>query len=266
MEDREGLAAHGGPCRTTRAWLEWPSRLVPTGRFDELHGRSAGGNTRLRAGHCGDVRDRCPLPDRLEVTGQPVLDLWVKLNRPDAHIAARLETFDADGREIRSGLANGLRSAQHVEPLRNGLFMQERGVPAPVATPMRIPVRFGPTDLVVPKGGNLRLTIAGSMMQNRGALRRLNEPTVDEPSFPFSYGLMPTALVQSAPSGANTTVEVLHDCVLGASTLRFEMPDEKPKLINVQEADEVAPVQDQPLSEPFVSDGGGIATRSVCGR
>jgi uncharacterized protein len=194
--------------------------------------------------------DSGPLSDRLELTGRPTLDLWVMLDRPDAHIAVRVETFDAAGEAIPWGTTYGLRSAQHIEPLERGLFLQSHGRPAPVLQPFQLQVRLNPTDLVVPKGGRIRVTIAGSIKLNMG----LNFFGIPDP---IVYG-------PSQPSGTATVVTVLHDCE-HPSMLRFEMPDEFPDLLNVQEVDESAPVPSNPVEGPMVSDGGGIAVAEICG-
>ena len=196
--------------------------------------------------------ESAPLPDRLEITGQPVLDTWVSLDRPDAHLAARIETFDAGGNPIPQGTATGFRSAQHLDPIVDGAFRQAAGRPAPVDAPVRVPVRFSPTDLVVPAGGRIRLTVAGSLIANAG----LNGAGIPEPAF---YG-------PSQPSETATRVTVLHDCE-HPSILRFLLPAEEPDLLNVREADEPAtePLADNRPFDAPVSDGGGLATAPVCG-
>ena len=194
-----------------------------------------------------------PLPERLQLTGQPVLDLWVSLDRPDAHLAAKLEVLGPDGTELPQGRVVGLRSMQHLEPLRENRFQQEQATPAPVGVPVRVPVRFQPTDLVIPKGGRLRLTVAGSVIVFEGLdqIRR-------------GAGLLLQG--PSQPSGSATRVTILHDCE-HPSALRFEMPRDDPDLLNVREKDEPAgePLADNRPFEAPVSDGGGIATAPVCG-
>jgi predicted acyl esterase len=147
-----------------------------------------------------------PLPDGLELVGQPELDLWVKLSLPDAHIAARIQAFDAAGQPVPNGFTYGLRSAQHLQPLVDGRFVQAQGVPAPILRPLLVPVRFQPTAIVVPPGGRVRLTIAGSLIVNQG----LSQVGVPEPLF----------LGPSQPSGLPTVVTILHDPA-HPSTLRF---------------------------------------------
>lgn len=251
-----------------RAEPEWPTTGGPVGHLalgpdgtlgsDAPHGSTryveAGfETTRGAAPGTYAVFETPPLSRRVELTGQPVLDLWVVLGRDDAHIAARIDTFDADGQPIEAGVTYGLRSARHLQPLVENRFEQSRSEPPPLGVPLRIPVRFQPTGLVIPPGGTLRLTIAGSLIIGPG----LQGPGIPEPLF----------LGPSEPSFAFTPVTILHECA-HLSALRFLMPRENPDLLNVREKDEPA---DQPLADnrPFVapvSDGGGLATAPVCGR
>ena len=187
------------------------------------------------------------LEQPLHLTGQPVLDLWLTTDRPDGHVAARIEVLDVDGAVIEHGgtgsvqdRANtfGFRSLQHLEEMPDNYFVQERGVQPPTNTPLRVQVRFQPTDLVVPPGATLRVTIAGTITYTR----------------------------DSQPSGTFSTITLLHDCE-HPSALRFLMPTPGTPLLDVREVDERP---DQPLlAAPGVqalADGGGLASASLCGR
>jgi predicted acyl esterase len=189
--------------------------------------------------------ETAPLPERLELTGQPVLDLWVRIGLPDAHVAAKLETFDAGGNPIANGWTYGLRSARHLGPLVDNRFGQTKGISPPVGTAVRVPVRFQPTDLVVPKGGRVRVTIAGSVIVNPG----LSQLGIPEPLF----------LGPSQPSFLPTPVTILHRCGQ-VSALRFEMPAATPDLLRV-DGQPAAPITVAPIA-----DGGGVATAPVCGQ
>ncbi len=214
------------------------------------------------------VWETAPLPDRLHLTGQPMLDLWVILDRPDAHLAVALETFGPDGNRLGerrkdawgrlqdTGATLGFRSAQHLDPLVEGRFWQGAARLTPVLTPVRIPVRLEPTDLVVPAGGRIRITIAGSLTSYSGVEGVILQQTGHDVS---------VAEDPSAPSGTFTRVTVLHDCE-HHSSLRFTMPAPEPDLINVRETDEAAgPLADNRPFTPPVADGGGLATAPVCG-
>lgn len=198
--------------------------------------------------------DTGPLPDRLEITGQPALDLWISVDRPDAHLAARLEAFDAAGRRtIREARVVGLRSMRHLDPLFENRFVQPTGRAPATNTPIRVLLRFRPADLVVPKGGRLRVTLAGSLIVYDG-LDGVTE------------GAGAAAQGPSAPSGSASQVTVHHDCVR-PSALRFLMARRGADLLNVREADEgSAPLRTAgPWADPS-SDAGGLASALLCGR
>ena len=156
------------------------------------------------------VFDTGPLTTSLELTGQPLLDLWLQLTLPDSHVAARLDAFDATGARIPQGTTYALRSARHRDPFVDGRFEQHHGDDAPTGVPFALELRFQPTDIVVPIGGHLRLTIAGSVIVNPG----LSQLGVPESIF----------LGPSQPSGMIQSVVVLHDPA-HPSALRFETPD-----------------------------------------
>jgi predicted acyl esterase len=141
--------------------------------------------------------DTGPVNAPLELSGAPQLSVWVQLTQPDSHFAARLDAFDANGQPIPFASTYALRSAMHRDPFVDGRFEQAVGTPAPVGTPFQTILRFQPTDIVVPVGGHLRLTIAGSVIVNSG----FNQLGVPEPFFEGP----------SQPSGATGRVTILHD-------------------------------------------------------
>ena len=212
--------------------------LLPTGNTTYLEGPYE--TTEGFVPGAAAVFETAPLPERLELSGQPVADLWLQLSAPDAHVAARLEAIRPDGSV--SGTTYGLRSAQHLDPFTDGRFTQAEPRPAPVAVPLRVPVRFQPTDLVVPQGGRLRLTVAGSVILNPG----LSQLGVPEPVF----------LGPSQASGVVAPVTILHDCA-HPSALRFEMPTESSRTLIVGGTS-------TELSRELVHDGGGVARRPIC--
>lgn len=182
---------------------------------------------------------------RLHVTGQPILDLWMKSSMEDAHVAGSLEVLGRDGEPLHHEgsydeyqATYGVRSAQHRRPMRRGWFHQREGEPTPTQGPFQLHVRFLPTDLVAPKGGRLRLTVSGSVAYSKG---------------------------ESMPSGNASQITLLHSC-RRTSMLRFLLPKRNARLMNVREADEVG---EKLTSRPTVigrRDGGGLATRKVCGK
>jgi hypothetical protein len=182
----------------------------------------------------------------LHLTGQPMLDLWLTSSTEDGHVAAELEVIGPDGQPLHHDGSNdefqatyGARSLQHIAPMPRGWFQQEVGEPVAVGESINMTLRFLPTDLVVPKGGTLRLTVAGSITYSKG---------------------------DSQPSGAGSTISILHDCG-HPSTLRFRMPNKDAQLINVRETDEAQ--LPKLASKPATmgnQNGAGLATQKVCGR
>ena len=180
----------------------------------------------------------------LHLTGQPVLDLWLTSSVEDAHVAVELEVLGKNGEPMVHGGTSseavatyGVRSIQHRDRMSRGWFAQEAGEPIPPGEPLNVPIRFLPTDLIVPKGGRLRLTVSGSVAYSKG---------------------------ESMPSASGSEITILHDCNR-PSALRFLLPKKRAKLLNVRERDEVGK---KLTSRPAVvgnKSGRGLATRKVCG-
>jgi hypothetical protein len=177
----------------------------------------------------------------LHLTGQPVLDLWVTTDRPDGHVAAQITVLGPDGEPLQHEGSSaelhatyGFRSLQHLQPIEENWFRQSSPELPPTGTPLRVPVRFQPTDLVVPVGGRVELTIAGSL---------------DYPRL-------------SLPSGTAARITVLHDCE-HMSALRFLMADPKAPALEVREVDQEGPLK-APAAKRRVVDG-NLASDKVCG-
>ena len=174
----------------------------------------------------------------LHVTGVPLADLWLTTSLPTGQVVATLQALNAQGAAVNShSITHGARSLRHLDPMPDGYFAQTTGRVPPVATPIRVPLKFLPTDLVVPAGGRLRLTLSGL-----GGVRTI------------------------LPSGLGAQVTILHDCE-HPSALRFELPRADAPLLNVRETDEPAsrPLTSVP-AEAGPQDGGGLASAPACGR
>ena len=192
-----------------------------------------------RAGESA-VFETAPLAAPLHMTGQPTLDLWLSSNLPDGHVAAELEVIGPDWQPMTApgGGAHatyGTRSLMHIAEMPNGWFEQESGELFPTGTPTNVVVRLLPTDLIVPAGGWLRLTLSGSVSYAKG---------------------------NSLPSGMGSQITVHHDCE-HPSALRFDMPDSDAQLLNVREKDEAQALTSTPATVG-VRDGDGLATAKVC--
>ena len=191
------------------------------------------------------VFETAKLDRPLHITGQPLLDAWLKTSSGDGHVAVELEVLGRKGRPLQhSGsweeavATYGVRSLKHRKAMRRGYFKQKQGDDAPVDKAFRLVIRFLPTDLVVPRGGKLRLTISGSVSYTKGS---------------------------SQPSGAASEITVLHDCE-HPTALRFLMPKRKAKLINAREPHEVGKKLASNPGRIGKRDGDGVAKRKVCGK
>lgn len=187
-----------------------------------------------------------PMKAHLHLTGQPMLDLWLTTDTGDGHVAAELEVIGPDGEPLHhEGSYNefhatyGARSVQHIDPMTRGWFEQEIGETVTPNEAFNMTLRFLPTDLIVPKGHTLRLTIGGSITYSKG---------------------------DSQPSGAASNITILHDCG-HPSALRFRMPGKRAQLINVRETDEaeVGKLASRAATTGD-RDGADLASRRICGR
>ena len=179
----------------------------------------------------------------LHLTGQPMLDLWFVSDREDAHIGVKLEIIGRDGEPATHDGSSvkatyGVRSMQHIEPMPRGWFEQETSDPLTPFEATRATIRFLPTDLMVPRGASLRLTVGGGVSYAKG---------------------------DSQPSLAGAQVTILHNCQR-PSALRFRMPDKTARLLNVRETDQLGQPLESTPSREARRDGAGIASAPVCGR
>jgi predicted acyl esterase len=164
----------------------------------------------------------------LHLVGQPVLDLWVRLEQPDAHVA--VEVYAGDRL-----ITFGARSAQHLDAMPSGYFTQSTPRPAAVGSPVHVPVRLRALDEVVPAGTPLRIVVSGQMV-----------------------GF-------TSPSGSTGTVEVLTGCP-HTPLLRFRTADPAAPSLNVWDVEAArADVVDRPAPRS-PADGGAVPLLPVCGR
>lgn len=233
---------------TWRAEERWPSTAGGPGQLllgaGSLGQAQPSGTTAYRETSPGSMPNAAwfvtsPFTSALRISGLPVAELWVRLDRPDAHIAVDLEILGPDGAKLPHPPVFGVRSMQHLLPMVNDYFEQREALPAPYdpldisrSPVLRVAVRLQPTDLVVPAGGRLRLRV--------GAVTA-------------------TTSLPGPPSGLDATVQILHDCE-HPSRLVFSLPSPDPVRLAVRAAPSAA------VAPADQVDGGGVATASVCGR
>jgi predicted acyl esterase len=244
---RVQVQATDGQWRTASTWpsAPGPERIMKPGPRGVLDAHAPSGTTSLLEAPVYELEKPLPttplplsaavftsppLPARLELVGTPLLELWVRLLVPDAHISARLEVIDATGgRVLFEARTAGARSARHLAPFDRDRFRQAQGAAAPTGRPLLVPIRFTPIDLAVPAGHRLRLTIAGSSIVFDGL-----DGVVPGLGAGFQGPTLPSGLVQP--------IVVLRDRA-HPSRLRLHLPEASSTLLDVREKNEIG----QPL-------------------
>lgn len=218
-----------------------PPAQLALGGGGVLGAASPAGTSAFTGGAGSAVFTTAPVAAPLHLSGQPVVDLFVQSSNPAAPITAALEVLGPNGQVQRltgdfAVATAGTRSLAYLDPMAKGWFEQALPAPAAPLTTLRVPIRLLPTDLVVPAGGRLRLTVA-------------------------TDGAAPKDVL---PTGTGAQVTILHDCG-HPSALRFLLPNADAPLLNVRETDQTGVLGSAP--EPAgLRDGGGVATAPVCGR
>ena len=116
------------------------------------------------------------LPTDRELTGHPLMQLWVTTTRPDQNVFAYLEDVAPDGQVniLTDGRLKASLRATHKPPYDNlGLpwqrSLEEDELPAAIGQP--VPLRFDmlPLSYIVKAGHRLRVTVTGSDTRERPA-------------------------------------------------------------------------------------------------
>ena len=122
-----------------------------------------------------DAKSLCftsePMPEDLEITGVPVLELYVKSTHPDGNFIAALEEVTPDG--VSHFITEGVIRASHAKVHRNPTYDSmglpyHRGfrtdrveIPAPEAErPLKLAFHLEALSRVVKKGSRIRLAIS----------------------------------------------------------------------------------------------------------
>ncbi|MGE3777274.1 MAG: CocE/NonD family hydrolase, partial [Pirellulaceae bacterium] len=113
-----------------------------------------------------------PLPTDIEITGYPIVHLWVTASAPDADFFVFLQDIDAKGasRPIGDGALRASYRATAKPPFENFGQPYHTGLRSDVAPlppePVELAFSLNPTSYIVHAGHRLRLTITGA---DRGA-------------------------------------------------------------------------------------------------
>lgn len=130
----------------------------------------------------GAVYTSPPLPANLQVTGSPILHLWLTATNADANVFAYLEDVAPDG--AVAILSHGRLKLSHRAPGKAGFatldlpWHNDREadlLPAPIDAPSEVVFDLLPTSKVFKAGHRLRLTLTGADPRQRN----LREVTLD---------------------------------------------------------------------------------------
>jgi len=160
------------PAAEDRHEVDFAAGTGPASRWGALAGRPIGAPYPDRA-----ARDRrllhytsAPLPADVEVTGHPLVTLWVASSASDGAFFAYLEDVGPDGevRYVTEGMLRGLHRrrapAPEADPLALPLRSFRRGDAAPLVPGEVTELRFAllPTSTVFAAGHRVRLALAGA--------------------------------------------------------------------------------------------------------
>ena len=185
----------GSNIGTWRGAPDWPATGDVAAHLP-LRAASGGGMSTTFAEAGPAVVFELDAGDGIHLTGQPVLDLWVRVDGPapeSARLGVTVEALAADGTVIDAVATYGARAVAYRAPFVDGYFRQETADEVDPMSVVRVAVPLMPTDVVVPSGGSLRISIAGT-----------------------TSGAAPA----SVPSGSASNVTIHHDCTY-RSALRF---------------------------------------------
>lgn len=109
-----------------------------------------------------------PLPKDLEITGVPILDLWVTSTHTDGNFIAALEWVTPEGEShfITEGMIRGSHAKTHRNAIYDSLGLpyhrgyREDKVELSATEPMKLSFHLEATSWVVPAGSRLRLSIS----------------------------------------------------------------------------------------------------------
>ncbi|GGF59023.1 CocE/NonD family hydrolase [Alteromonas lipolytica] len=114
--------------------------------------------------------DTAPLTQDLEITGYPVIDLWITSDQPDTDVVAQLLDVAPDGSTRTYQMVGRLRASHRVQaeaPYNNfGLpyhsHLQQDIAPIPADTPVRLEFAMLPMSYNFPAGHKIRLAVSFS--------------------------------------------------------------------------------------------------------
>lgn len=133
----------------------------------------------LRQAPGGLLYETEPLQDGVEVTGYPVMDLWMSADTPDADVVTELSDVAPDGSTRTYEMVGRLRASHRKlasPPYRNfGLpyhsHLSRDAEPLPQGRPVELRFAMTPMSYVFPKGHRIRLSVTFSDPAGQGTTK-----------------------------------------------------------------------------------------------
>lgn len=158
-----GLARSASPARSERST---PMSPAPTSQ-----------TTTIEPAKGGASYETAPLEQDMEVTGHPVMTLWLKTDAGDADVTARIEDVAPDGTTRSYQMLGRLRASHRAlaEAPYNHLglpwhsFTEAGAQPVPAGQPVELKFDILPMSYIFKAGHKLRLTLTFADPQRRDA-------------------------------------------------------------------------------------------------
>jgi putative CocE/NonD family hydrolase len=111
-----------------------------------------------------------PLAATMELTGHPVVTLFLSANQPDAAVHVYLSEVEADGRVryVTEGVLRALHRKEAENPVHHATtwpfrnFSRADAAPLQAGRPEKLRFALLPTSWIFQKGSRVRLAIAGA--------------------------------------------------------------------------------------------------------
>lgn len=158
--------------------VDYTTTTGPTTRWTDGYGGGFGYPDMTANDEKGLTYTTPPLAEDTEITGHPVVTLWITTGAEDASFFVYLEEVDAQGRStyITEGMLRGSHRALSDAPWNNLGLPYHSGnqadvQPLPANTPTELVFDLYPTSNVFDAGHRIRMTITGADQDNYETIR-----------------------------------------------------------------------------------------------
>jgi putative CocE/NonD family hydrolase len=186
-DEAAGRLAPGAPAASVgpaRFEIDYDASMGPSNRWANGYGGPAGYVNLADNDARGLTHTSEPLARDLEVTGHPVVHLWVGSTAPDGDFFVYLEEVSEDGyvRYVSEGVLRASHRATHEPPVERFGLPWHRSYAGDVEplpqTPVELVVELLPTSNVFNAGNRIRVTVTGADAYTHATVARSPAPLV----------------------------------------------------------------------------------------